>query len=108
VPTHHRAALVEVLLRLPEETTDGLIRAADSPHNLKKLCEDTEGRMRANADYTAINTDISQRLHHALQRLQGKPYFSNPLAYDGAGPTNEALEWLRDLKLTQVSEPPGT
>jgi hypothetical protein len=98
VPTNHRAALVDALLRLPEETMDDLIRAADSPDNLKKVCEHIEGLMRADADYKAINVFRVQSLHHALQRLQGRPYLPNSIAYNGAGPTTEALEWLKEVK----------
>jgi hypothetical protein len=105
VPTNHRAALVDALLRLPEGTMDDLIRAADSPDDLRKVCEGIEDRKRANADYKAFSRDTRKLLHHALQRLQGLPYPHSPLVYEGAGPMNEALQWLKAVK--QRTSQPG-
>jgi hypothetical protein len=102
LPNHHRLALVEALRRMPAGIMDDLIRAADNAEGLEEVCKRIKSQMDGNADYKAFNKRFPKELHHALQRLRGKPYFPNPLAYNGAGPMHETLEWLKRLKERQA------
>ena len=99
-PSDHRNALLYALMHLPERNAQGqplmqqLIAAAHDDAAMQALCQKIEDT----AD-PALNHHLSNRLPHALRRLQGLPYEPQRDApgrgYTGTTAANTARLWLQ-------------
>jgi hypothetical protein len=108
LPTDHRHAFIQGLMRVPEHDAHGvtfmqqLIAAAGNDAALQQLCEKI-------ATTVPPNLAVPADLKNSLRRLQGLPCVSKRLnapaefgrGYTEAAPANTARSWLQSLAQRQ-------